>query len=62
VEHPIVWTDSNGSRLRLIPTAWEVAQALVRLKLRHWRLATRAIPAGRGEIAAAVIEVETNRP
>jgi glycosyltransferase involved in cell wall biosynthesis len=34
-EHPIVWADRSGSRLRYVPTAFEVLKALWLMKLRQ---------------------------
>lgn len=43
-EHPVTWTHSPGSRLRIVPAAREVVPALWRMKRRYARAAPRALP------------------
>lgn len=44
VEHPVVWHDQAGSRLRIIPTIRDVASSLLRLR-RRWADPSRVLSA-----------------
>lgn len=53
VEHPVIWADSPGSRLRIVPTLREVTLAFWRLKRRYARRTAARLPAIAHERQAA---------